>query len=392
MTKFLLDHGSNPIFPSHSGVSPLHLAMKEDLYGPRWHDRIDFWNDPDDRVKFVLGWIDPEEDEDNYYSTKAWIRKERSAIIELLLDNPKTDINAQDIFGMSPLHIAAERKDLAVSLFQKLIDRGADISLCTTESRTPLHLAIMNKNVVSVSTLLKLGADPMAEDAKGLYTLHYAAQTRHLQILQDLLATIPDTQMEAFLNWKDKKGKNALHHLLRKHGVVEILVARYLLERCNGINNLDSTGMSPVALYISANVLFSRQDDQHLLDLLFSYGADPSFKITEGFGLVHLLSTSRRCSVGVLQTLAKWGIDLRSLDTQGRTVLHHSSITGTLVEDVLHFLCHDIELVVGHRDVHGKTALDYAVEEKQKEHSPDIFDPSRWIRAEKLLRGVNIQV
>ncbi|KAF5254912.1 hypothetical protein FANTH_408 [Fusarium anthophilum] len=392
MTKFLLDHGANPNFPSHSGETPLHLAMKEDLYGPRWHNRKDFWNDPENRVECVLGWIDPEEDEDNYYSTKAWIRKERSAIIELLLDNPKTDINAQDIFGMSPLHIAAERKDLAASVFLKLIDRGADISLCTTESRTPLHLAIMNKNVVAVSTLFKLGADPMAEDAKGLNTLHYAAQTRHLQILQDLLATIPDTQMEAYLNWKDKKGKNALHHLLRKHGVVEIPVARYLLERCNGINNLDSTGMSPMALYIRANVLFSRQDDQHLLDLLFSYGADPSFKTTEGFGLVHLVGSSRRCSVGVLQTLAKWGIDLRSLDTRGRTVLHHSSITGTLVEDVLHFLWHDIELVVGLRDVHGKTALDYAVEEKQKEHSPDLFDPSRWIRAEKLLRGVKIEV
>ncbi|KAF5552597.1 isoform 2 of ankyrin-3 [Fusarium mexicanum] len=391
MTKFLLDHGANPNFPSHSGETPLHLAMKEDLYGSRWQNKLDFWNNPDNRVECVLEWIDPEEDEENYYSTKAWIRKERSAVVELLLNNPKTDVNAQDIFGMSPLHIAAGRKDLTALVFQKLIDRGADISLCTTESRTPLHLAIMNKNVIAVSYLLKIGADPRAEDANGLNTLHYAAQTRHLQILQNLLATIPDIQMEAFLNRQDKKGKNALHHLLRKHGV-EIPVTRYLLERCNGINDLDSTGMSPVALYISANVLFSRQDDKHLLDLLFSYGADPSFKTTEGLGLVHLVGTSRRCSVGGLQTLAKWGIDLRSLDTQGRTVLHHSSITGTLVEDVLHFLCHDIKLSVNLRDVHGKTALDYAVQEKENAHDPNPFDPGRWIRAEKLLRGVEMEV
>ncbi|KAF4502576.1 Ankyrin repeat-containing domain [Fusarium agapanthi] len=318
---------------------------------------MEFWNNPDNRVECVLEWIDPEEEEDNYYSTEAWIRRERSAIFELLLENPKTDINAQDIFGMSPLHIAADRKDLTASVFQKLIDR-----------------------------------DPMAEDAIGVNTLHYAAQTRHLQILQDLLATIPDTQMEDFLNWKDKEGKNALHHLLRKHGVVEIPVARCLLQRCNGINNLDSTGMSPVALYLSANVIISRQDDQNLLDLLFSYGADPSFKTIEGLGLVHLVGTSRRCSVGVLQTLAKWGTDLRSLDTQGRTVLHHSSITGTLVEDVLHFLYHDIELAVDLRDADGKKALDYTIEEKQQDHNQNPFNPGRWIRAENLLRAVEMEV
>ncbi|KAF5722703.1 hypothetical protein FMUND_2580 [Fusarium mundagurra] len=391
MTRFLLDHGADPNFPSHNGETPLHLALKQDLYGPKWQDTKDFWNDPDNRVESVLEWIDPEEEEDNYYSAKAWIQNERSAIVDLLLDSFRIDINARDIFGKSALHIAACSKDLTALVFQKLIDRGADISLGTTENKTPLHLAIMTKNVLATSNLLMLGADPMAKDVNGLNTLHYAAQSRHLQILQDLLATIPDSQREAFLDSKDKEDKNALHHLLSKHGAVEIPVARYLLERCKGINSLDSKGMSPVALYLSANAIFSYEGDQHLLDLLFSYGADPSFKNTEGLGLVHLVGTSYRCSVGVLQTLAKWGIDLRSLDPQGRTVLHHSSIRGTLVEDILHFLCHDAKLSVDLRDVHGMTALDYAVEEKQKEHNPDLYDPGRWIRAEKLLRDVETE-
>ncbi|KAF5694693.1 hypothetical protein FDENT_821 [Fusarium denticulatum] len=391
MTKFLLDHGANPNFPSDSGETPLHVAMKQGLYGPKWYNTKDFWNDPDNRVECVLEWIDPEEEEDNYYSTRAWIQKERSAILDLLLYNPSTDINAQDIFGMSPLHIAAGSKDLTASVFQKLIDRGADISLCTTKNKTPLHFAIMSKNAIAVSNLLMLGADPMAEDVNGLNTLHYAAQSRHLQILQHLLTTIPDFQREAFLESIDQEGKNALHHLLSKHGAVGIPAARYLLERCKGINSLTSTGMSPVALYLSATIIFSHKDDQSLLDLLFSYGADTSFKTPEGLGLVHLVGTSRRCSVGVLQTLTKWGIDLRALDTQGRTVLHHSSIIGTLVEDVLQFLCHDIKLSVDLRDMHGKTALDYALEKQKEDHNPNSLDPGRWIRAEKLLRGVEME-
>ncbi|CVL06697.1 uncharacterized protein FMAN_11824 [Fusarium mangiferae] len=389
MTRFLLDYGANPNFPSGSGETPLHLAMKQDLHGPRCQTAVDFWKDADNRVECVLEYIDREEDE--YCSVVASIRKQRSAVVDLILDSPKTDINAQDNFGLSALHITARSEKLTESLFQKLIDRGADISLCTRQNRTPLHFAVIEKNFIAVSKLLMLGADPVAEDVNGVNTLHYAAQTRHLQTMQDLLNAIPDFQKAAFMDSKDKEGKNALHHLLRKRGAVGVPVARYLLERCNSINSLDSTGMSPTALYLSATVLISHQDDQHVLDLLFSCGADPTFKTREGFGLVHLVGTSRRCSVGVLQTLAKWGTDLRSLDTEGRTVLHHSSMIGTLVEDVLHFLCHDVKLSVDLRDVHGKTALDYAVEEKQKEHNPDLFDPGRWVRVEKLLRGIDME-
>ncbi|KAF5592395.1 hypothetical protein FPCIR_5716 [Fusarium pseudocircinatum] len=292
MTKFLLDHGANPNFPSDSGETPLHVAMKQDLYGPQWHNTKDFWNDPDNRVECVLGWIDPEEEEDNYYSTRDWIQKERSEIVDLLFYNPRADINAQDIFGMSPLHIAALSRDLTASVFQKLIDRGADISLCTTKNKTPLHFAIMSKNAVAVSNLLMLGADPMAEDVNGLNTLHYAAKSRHLQILQHLLTTIPDFQREAFLESIDQEGKNALHHLLSEHGAVQIPAARYLLKRCKGINTLNISRMSPAALYLSATII-SRKDDQGLLDLLFSYGADISFKTPEGLGLLHLVGTSR---------------------------------------------------------------------------------------------------
>ncbi|CVL03425.1 uncharacterized protein FPRN_11766 [Fusarium proliferatum] len=389
MTRFLLDHGANPNFPSDSGETPLHLAMKQDLHGPRCKTAADFWNNADNRVECVLDYIDPEEDE--YRSAVASIRKQRSAVVDLILGIPKSDINAQDNFGLSALHITARSEKLTESVFQKLIDRGADISLCTRQNRTPLHFAVIQKNFIAVSNLLMLGADPMAEDVNGVNTLHYAAQSRHLRTMQDLLNTIPDFQKEAFMQSKDKEGRNALHHLLRKCGAVGVPVARYLLERCNGINSLDSTGMSPTALYLSATVLFSHQDDQNVLDLLLSCGADPSFKTAEGLGLVHLVGTSRRCSVGVLQTLEKWGIDPRSLDTEGRTVLHHSSIVGTLVEDVLHFLCHDAKLSVDLRDVHGKTALDYAVEEKQKEHNPDLFDPGRWVRAEKLLRVIEME-
>jgi ankyrin repeat protein len=387
MTKFLLDHGANSNFPSDSGETPLHLALRRDLYGPRWPGIVDFWNYPDNRVECVLDYIEADE-EDEHCSVQDWIQKERSVIIDLLLESPETDVNAQDIFGVSSLHIAARSKNLSESVTQKLIDKGANISLRTKENRTPLHFAVVNENTDVVSILLKLGADPIAEDVDGLNALHYAAQKGHLQILQEVLRSIPGFLAETFLESKDKNGQNALHHLLSNNGPVDIAVARHLLGQFNGINSLDSRGMSPIAVYLSSFVFCAYQDDQELLDLLFSYGADPDFKTAEGLNLAHLTTSSHRCSVGVLQTLASWGVNLRSMDEQGRTALHHSSINGTLVEDVLHFLCQDTQLPVDLRDVHGNTALDYAIEMGQKDHGPNLFDPDRWVRAEGLLRGV----
>ncbi|EXK77416.1 hypothetical protein FOQG_17876 [Fusarium oxysporum f. sp. raphani 54005] len=388
MTKFLLDHGANPNFPSDSGETPLHLALRRDLYGPKWPGIVDFWNDPDNRVECVLDYIELDDDEDEYCSTQDWIQKERLAILDLLLENPEVDVDAQDMFGISSLHIAAGSKDLSESITQKLIDKGATISLSTKENKTPLHFAVMNGNLGVVSNLLTLGADPTDEDVNGLNALHYAAQKGHLQIMQDVLSRVPDFLSETFLGSKDKNGQNVWHHLLSNDGPVDIAVARYLLERFNDINELDSRGMSPMAIYLSAFVLCEYQDDQEILDLMFKYGADPEFKTSEGLGLAHLAARSRRLSVSVLRILASWGVNLKSRDEQGRTALHHSSIKGTLSENVLHFLCEDVQLSVDLRDVHGNTALDYAVEMGQQDHDPNIIDPDRWVTAGRLLRGV----
>ncbi|KAG8670707.1 hypothetical protein FPOAC1_003942 [Fusarium poae] len=364
MTKFLLDHGANPNFPSDSGETPLHLALRRDLYGPKWPGIVDFWNDPDNRVECVLDYIELDDDEDEYCS----IQKKRLAILDLLLKNPEVDVDAQDMFGISSLHIAAGSKDLSESITQKLIEKGATISLSTKENKTPLHFAVMNGNLGVVSKLLTLGADPTDED--------------------DVLSRVPDFLSETFLGSKDKNGQNVWHHLLSNDGPVDIAVARYLLERFNDINELDSRGMSPMAIYLSAFILCEYQDDQEILDLMFKYGADPDFKTSEGLGLAHLAARSRRLSVSVLQKLASWGVNLKSRDEQGRTALHHSSIRGTLSEKVLHFLCEDVQLPVYLRDVHGNTALDYAVEMGQQDHDPNIIDPDRWVTAGKLLRSV----
>lgn len=67
MTKLLFDHGANPNVVSEHGETPLHLALKRDLYGPRWPATSDGWNDPIYRIENALDIIGlGVEDEDAY--------------------------------------------------------------------------------------------------------------------------------------------------------------------------------------------------------------------------------------------------------------------------------------------------------------------------------------
>ncbi|KAM5361879.1 hypothetical protein ACJZ2D_012824 [Fusarium nematophilum] len=392
MTKFFLDHGANPNFPSDYGETPLHLALRRDLYGPRWPGIVDFWNDPDSRIEFALDFVELPDGEDEYCSTEAWIHEARSAIISLLLEHPEVDVNAQDGLGISSLHIAARGGDFPKSFVRKLIEKGAKISVRTKKDETPLHLASRDGNVDAVITFLTLGADPMDGDINGLNALHYAAQNGHLGVMQSAVNHMPDTSLEAFLKSKDKHGENVLHHLLSNNFKVDITVVDYLLKLPVGINDLDNKGMSPMARYLSTFALCAGDDDPEVLRLMFECGANPAFETKEGLGLGHLAARSRRVSVSLLRTLVSWGVDLRAEDRQGRTALHYSAIGGNLTESVLRFLCDEIRLSAGLRDGHGKTPLDYAVEMGQKDHDTDFFDHGRWSRTEKLLRGLQREI
>lgn len=384
MTKFLLDHGANPNFLSDHDETPFHLALRRDLYGPRWP--VDFWNDPMARIEAAFDLLDSDDSEDECLSTQAQVYGARSTIISLLLEHPQVDVNAQDVFGISSMHIAARGADSTESMIRRLIEKGARISARTKNGETPLHLASRNGNMEAVNTLLEYGADPMDRDFNGLNALHYAAKKLHEGIMQTVVTHTPETSVEVILKSKDKNKENVWHHVLSNKVKVNISIVNYLLQWPFGINDLNNAGMSPMAKYLKASVLRGSDDDPEVLRLMFKGGANPAFKTEEGLGLAHLAAGSRRVSVNLLRTLTSWGIDLRAEDKQGRTALHYSAIKGTLTEDVLRFLCDEIGLCTKLDDTHGKTPLDYAVELRQIHRSPGFFNPNRWALTENLLR------
>ena len=77
------------------------------------------------------------------------------------------DPNARDLRGSTPLHTAARAWRGSSTLLPLLAAAGADLNARDNDGRTPLHIAQWHSDPAAARTLLRLGADPAAEDGSG---------------------------------------------------------------------------------------------------------------------------------------------------------------------------------------------------------------------------------
>ena len=80
--------------------------------------------------------------------------------------------------------------------------------------------------------------------------------------------------------------------------------------------------------------------------------------------------------------LLKYGVDALSVDHDGRGILHHAAISGSITVELLSYLSKSLHLNVASLDAFGKSALDCAKETRreiaEKPWGPDIFRGDRW--------------
>ena len=118
------------------------------------------------------------------------------AISELLL-KAGASVNATSAFGRTPLHVAAAVG--STNLCALLIDRGAKLNIQTSDGSTPLMAAIGNTRTETVALLVSRGADVnlgLPVDTRDFqYPIHQAVLRQTPPLLRALLAGRPQLEV-----------------------------------------------------------------------------------------------------------------------------------------------------------------------------------------------------
>ncbi|KAG7449892.1 ankyrin [Guyanagaster necrorhizus] len=98
---------------------------------------------------------------------------DNTALVQRLVD-AGGDVNARNIDGETPLHLASRMETVIA-----LLNAGANPRIVDNEGVTPLHhvYRLSESFSIAVSTLLEHGADINASDDEGFTPLHYACRT-----------------------------------------------------------------------------------------------------------------------------------------------------------------------------------------------------------------------
>lgn len=181
---------------------------------------------------------------------------------------------------------------------------------------------------------------------------------------------------------KDEYGQNLLHRLFwGQH--VRIETVQWLLEQGIDSSELDHSGVSPLARLIQNYTWLSNIEE--ICRLLLKITGTESYVDHNGQGLGHLCAATLNFEIYMLKAFNDHGVDLARRDCAGRTVLHHAVMFGSLTEESLEFLVNVIGIQANEEDAHGRTALQYAIEEASKEHDSNTMNPERWERTRDIL-------
>ncbi|RHZ65526.1 uncharacterized protein CDV56_109049 [Aspergillus thermomutatus] len=297
-----------------------------------------------------------------------------AAITGLLAANPKTNLNATDDEGLTPLWWAVGNQNLVIAKI--LLERGANPEVRDAASQTPLMWAVRNMHEGLTRILLEKGAVIDARDKYERTAFFWAVENNHEgmvrllldwsgdhtgkeKFIEDILSWAARTQTDDTVNLfpgKDKDLKDQTPPmptplLWAVRESYEGLAQRFI-ERDTTINQEGLLRQS------NRSLLWAAKNGHALAaKLLLKQGTDLEAK--DPFGNTALLWAVRGGHITITRLLVDHGADIHARTVHGETPLWWAARNGhEMLVELLHDKGGDIEA----KDKFGLTPLAWAVE------------------------------
>ncbi|CAH0048542.1 unnamed protein product [Clonostachys solani] len=179
-------------------------------------------------------------------------------------------INVQDFDGSTPLHLAADHRNLPAVEF--LLKEGANLLIRDKYGRTPVHIAASSGAKAILELMLLSPIREFGRDKQGLSLLHYIATWEWPPVLAKFI-----TQKRPIIDVRDKDRRTPLHYAAIYGNTV---VGRALMDAGANIELRDCIGFTPVFHAIRqghvafASLLHSRCADLYRRDFFNRDTAD----------------------------------------------------------------------------------------------------------------------
>jgi len=266
-----------------------------------------------------------------------------------LLVSMGADVNVVDKDGMTPLMHSLKHRVDNVSEF--LLDKGAEIDVCTPDGTSLLHLTT---GEVLMQKFINEGGRKYLEqkDKRGHTPLLSAFYRGNTQTVKVLIAEGADVHAVC-----DKDGVNAMNYAVT-HGNIELV--KILIDK--GVDTSKTSDKLVLPIVDAA-----RYNNRKIVSLLLDAGAGKHVDhIKDGMDLnLLLLSALSGCIPFIKFLTEERGFDVNAQDEMGRTALHMAAAKGNFECVEFLFKC---GAVANLADQNGATALHYLAMDMDTKH------------------------
>ena len=205
---------------------------------------------------------------------------------------------------------AITKNQVDLEAAKQLLNKGAEVNANDEYGNTPLHIAAFKADLEVVRLFLHRGANIKAKDSNGNTALHSASNRGHLKVVEVLLAK--GAEIEA----KDSNGNTPLHFASM---CGRLKVAGLLLDKGAEVNANDKYENTPLHYACS-------QGNSEVVSLLLDKNGKIEAKNEGESTPLHFAAS--KGNLLILELLVKCRADVTARDKDGNTALHFAAIEG----------------------------------------------------------------